>query len=57
MLLACDYFDYDTTWFRTTVPSDNNWVCDKEIYVANILAYSKIGELVGSIFFGWFGDV
>ncbi|XP_021181384.3 solute carrier family 22 member 21 [Helicoverpa armigera] len=53
----CNIYDYDRTWFETTVPSDNDWVCENEIYVANIFAYSKIGETVGSLFFGWFGDV
>ncbi|CAB3242378.1 unnamed protein product [Arctia plantaginis] len=54
---SCDVFDYDKTWFQTTVPSDNNWVCENEINVANILAYSRIAELIGSFFFGWFGDL
>ncbi|CAK1581801.1 unnamed protein product [Parnassius mnemosyne] len=53
---VCDTYDYDKTWYERTVPTENNWVCDKELYVANILASSKIGELVGSIAFGWYGD-
>lgn len=54
---GCDLYDYDKTWFETTVPSENNWVCENELFVPNILAYSRIGEIVGSLFFGWFGDV
>ncbi|CAH2086335.1 unnamed protein product [Euphydryas editha] len=54
---ACLEYTYDKTWFEKTVPSEYNWVCDKELYVANIIAYSKIGEVVGSFFFGWFSDV
>lgn len=57
MFLECDSYKYDTTWYGTTIPSEKGWVCDKEINVANIFAYSKIGEAFGSIFFGWFGDV
>ncbi|KPI91570.1 Solute carrier family 22 member 15 [Papilio xuthus] len=53
---ACDKYEYDKTWYEETVPTKNNWVCDKELYVANIFAASKIGELVGSMVFGWFGD-
>ncbi|KPJ06164.1 Solute carrier family 22 member 15 [Papilio machaon] len=53
---ACDKYEYDKTWYEETVPTKNNWVCDKELYVANIFAASKVGELVGSMVFGWFGD-
>ncbi|CAK1545307.1 unnamed protein product [Leptosia nina] len=53
----CNSYTYDTTWYGSTIPSEKNWVCDKEINIANIFAYSKIGEAFGSIFFGWFGDV
>ncbi|XP_047527913.1 solute carrier family 22 member 7 [Vanessa atalanta] len=55
--MACQEYTFDTTWYDTTVPSDYNWVCDKELNVANILAYSKVGDIIGSIFFGWFSDV
>jgi hypothetical protein len=54
---GCDSYVYDKTWYESTIPSSNNWVCDDEIYVANAFAYSKIGEVIGSIVFGWFGDV
>ncbi|KAF9421834.1 hypothetical protein HW555_002274, partial [Spodoptera exigua] len=53
----CEIFDYDRTWFESTIPSENNWVCSNEINVANIFAYSKIGEIIGSFVFGWYGDV
>ncbi|XP_075992841.1 organic cation transporter protein [Anticarsia gemmatalis] len=53
----CNIFEFDKTWFETTVPSDNNWVCENEINIANIYAYAQIGEMIGSFFFGWFGDV
>ncbi|KAJ0180604.1 hypothetical protein K1T71_004008 [Dendrolimus kikuchii] len=54
---ACNSYEYDTTWYSSTIPADNDWVCDKEIYVANVIAYSRMGEIAGSLFFGWFGDV
>ncbi|KAJ8725716.1 hypothetical protein PYW08_003899 [Mythimna loreyi] len=54
---ACSIYDYDKTWFETTIPSDNNWVCENELNVVNIFSYSKIGETVGSFVFGWLGDV
>ncbi|XP_049866906.1 solute carrier family 22 member 21 [Pectinophora gossypiella] len=52
----CVEFVYDKTWYESTVPSENNWVCSKELYVVNIFAYSMIGEIIGSLLFGWFGD-
>lgn len=52
----CQKYTYDKTWYESTVSSENNWVCDKELNVANIFAYMRIGELIGSIIFGWFGD-
>ncbi|XP_072942106.1 solute carrier family 22 member 1-like [Epargyreus clarus] len=53
---SCDEYEYDKTWYGSTVASEKDWVCDKEIYIPNILAYSKITELIGSMFFGWIGD-
>ncbi|KAI5636325.1 sugar transporter domain-containing protein [Phthorimaea operculella] len=52
----CSEYEYDKTWYETTVPSENNWVCDKELYVAKIFTYSAISELIGNIVAGWFGD-
>ncbi|KAL0870444.1 hypothetical protein ABMA27_005441 [Loxostege sticticalis] len=54
---ACDVYSYNKTWYKSTVPSENNWICDDELKVAHIFAYSKIGEAVGSVIFGWFGDI
>ncbi|XP_059057002.1 solute carrier family 22 member 3 isoform X2 [Achroia grisella] len=52
----CDDYDYDRTWYESTVASTNNWVCKDELNIANILAISKISEAIGSLGFGWFGD-
>ncbi|CAH0720964.1 unnamed protein product, partial [Brenthis ino] len=54
---ACDKFIYDKTWYEWTVSSEFNWICDKELNIVNILAYSKLGEIIGAFCFGWFGDV
>ncbi|KAI8434858.1 hypothetical protein MSG28_003349 [Choristoneura fumiferana] len=53
----CNDYDYDSTWYESSIPSDNDWVCNDELYVANVFAYSRVGEIAGSLFFGWFGDV
>ncbi|XP_028037924.1 solute carrier family 22 member 1 [Bombyx mandarina] len=52
----CQRYRYDNTWYKSTIPSENNWVCEKEYYVINILSHNKISETVGSLIFGWFGD-
>ncbi|XP_047988643.1 organic cation transporter protein [Leguminivora glycinivorella] len=54
---SCAKYTYDKTWYESTVPSDNNWVCDDEIYVANVFSISRFGEIAGALIFGWFGDV
>ncbi|CAH2086339.1 unnamed protein product [Euphydryas editha] len=54
---ACLEYTYDTTWYDKTVPSEYNWVCDKELHVVSIMISMKIAEVIGSIFFGWFSDV
>ncbi|KAL4705771.1 hypothetical protein ACJJTC_006552 [Scirpophaga incertulas] len=54
---GCKAYIYNKTWYESTIASVNNWVCDDEIYVANVFAYSRIGEAIGSILFGWFGDI
>ncbi|XP_072943903.1 solute carrier family 22 member 7-like isoform X1 [Epargyreus clarus] len=53
---SCSEYDYDNTWYDSTVSSEKDWVCDKEMYIIYILAYSKVTELIGSMFFGWMGD-
>ncbi|XP_037973751.2 organic cation transporter protein [Plutella xylostella] len=53
----CTSYSYDRTWYNSTIPSERDWVCDKEIYVANAIAYSRLGEVFGSLIFGWLGDI
>lgn len=54
--IQCQSFIYDKRWYENTAVTENNWVCDRELYVANVFAYTRIGEIVGSIALGWFGD-
>ncbi|CAG4911098.1 unnamed protein product [Colias eurytheme] len=55
--MECNSYTYDQTWYESTIASEKNWVCDKEINIANLFAFSKIGEAFGSVVFGWIGDV
>ncbi|XP_023722542.1 beta-alanine transporter isoform X2 [Cryptotermes secundus] len=54
---SCQYgWEYDRRWFSRTVPSQENWVCDKSLYVTNTFVATQIGEAVGTISFGHMSD-
>ncbi|XP_069687216.1 solute carrier family 22 member 21-like isoform X2 [Periplaneta americana] len=56
-VVNCQYgWEYDRRWFHKTVPSQENWVCDKSLYVTNTFVVTQIGEAVGTIFFGHMSD-
>jgi hypothetical protein len=53
----CQYgWEYDRRWFSRTAPSQENWVCDKSLYVTNTFVTTQIGEAVGTISFGHMSD-
>lgn len=53
----CQYgYEYDTTWYDSTLLSTQNWVCDKILYSANIIAAAKLGEVFGCLIMGYIGD-
>lgn len=49
-------WDYDQTWFTSTLPSENDWVCDQELNVATAYTAWFIGEIIGVIVLGQLGD-
>lgn len=49
-------YDYDKTWYKRTVVSDNDWICDKSLHLTNTFAFHRIGEIAGAFFFGQLGD-
>ncbi|XP_046383065.1 carcinine transporter [Ischnura elegans] len=56
-IIGCQYgWEYDKTWYLSTTPSDNDWVCENELRVTNIFMYSRIGDVVGAFVFGQLGD-
>ncbi|KAJ4432373.1 hypothetical protein ANN_20992 [Periplaneta americana] len=56
-IIDCQHgWEYDTTWYKMTVPTQEDWVCDKELYVANSLFAARAGEALGSLVFGHLGD-
>lgn len=57
IILECKYnYTYDKTWYIDTIPASQNWVCDKVLYTANILAAAKLGEVFGALLMGYLGD-
>ncbi|KAG8230554.1 hypothetical protein J437_LFUL010155 [Ladona fulva] len=56
-IVDCQHgWDYDKTWYTRTAPSDNDWVCDKGLYVTNTFMYARIGDVIGAFVFGQLGD-
>ncbi|XP_044742619.1 solute carrier family 22 member 5-like [Chrysoperla carnea] len=49
-------WEFDKTWYESTIVTDNDWVCDKEVYVTHSLVYSRVGEFIGTIVLGSLGD-
>ncbi|GLH06711.1 Uncharacterized protein GBIM_12174 [Gryllus bimaculatus] len=49
-------WEYDKTWYTLTAPSQENWVCNDSIYVSNVFAFSRAGDVLGSFVFGQLGD-
>ncbi|KAJ6641583.1 Carcinine transporter [Pseudolycoriella hygida] len=49
-------YDYDKTWYERTVVSDQDWICDKSLYQTNVFVWHRVGEVVGTFFFGQLGD-
>ncbi|KAK6631354.1 hypothetical protein RUM44_005880 [Polyplax serrata] len=54
----CMYgWDFDRQWYSETVPTQESWVCNREIYVSNTFAAGRIGEIIGTFLFGQLGDM
>ncbi|XP_026479557.1 carcinine transporter-like [Ctenocephalides felis] len=56
-IIPCQHgYEYDRTWYLSTAPSDQDWVCDRELYVTNTFAIGRAGEVIGTFIFGQLGD-
>lgn len=56
-LPGCQYgWTYDKQWYETTAVSQENWVCEKDMYQSNTFAMGRFGEVIGSLVVGQFGD-
>ncbi|XP_065721258.2 carcinine transporter [Drosophila suzukii] len=47
---------YDTTWYDSTIPTDHNWVCAKDLFVTNVFVVGRVTEVAGSFILGQMGD-
>ncbi|XP_055905497.1 carcinine transporter [Eupeodes corollae] len=53
----CPYgYSYDKTWYERTIPTQEHWVCDKDMYVTNTFVVSRVTEVIGSFVLGQMGD-
>lgn len=48
--------EYDKKWYERTAVSQEDWVCEKDLYQTNIFMFNRVGETVGTLFFGQLGD-
>lgn len=49
-------YAYDRTWYKETIPSQENWVCEKDLYMTNTFVVSRILEVLGAFVLGQLGD-
>ncbi|XP_016978582.1 carcinine transporter [Drosophila rhopaloa] len=47
---------YDRTWYDSTIPTDRNWVCAKDLFVTNVFVVGRVTEVAGSFILGQMGD-
>lgn len=56
--VGCQHgWEYDTKWYSVTAPTQEDWVCEREVYVPNTLLVARVGEVVGTLVFGQLGDL
>jgi len=49
-------WEYDTTDYDTTIPSEHNWVCDKIHYPTRCFTMGSFGAAAGTLVFGILAD-
>ena len=57
LFTACVHgYEYNKTWYERTTVSDQDWICEKALYQTNVFVWHRVGEVVGTFFFGQLGD-
>lgn len=55
---ACSHgYEYDHTYYQQTAVTQQDWVCDKDLYVTNTFVFNRLGEVVGTFIIGQMGDL
>lgn len=55
--ISCEFgYDYDKTWYKRTAVSDEDWICEKGLFLTNTFVFHRVGELLGTFIFGQLGD-
>ncbi|CAG7723791.1 unnamed protein product [Allacma fusca] len=56
-VVSCQYgWDYDRTYYQSTIATEFDWVCEKEDYATRAFTFSNIGNAVGGIILGHLAD-
>ncbi|XP_037954134.1 carcinine transporter-like [Teleopsis dalmanni] len=50
-------WSYDQTWYESTIPTQENWVCSKDLFVTNVFVVGRVTEVVGAFVLGQMGDI
>jgi len=53
---ACTAWEYDTSEFYDTAVTEENWVCEKQIYTADLYTLTTVGLLLGTFIFSAIAD-
>ncbi|KFB35671.1 AGAP004104-PA-like protein [Anopheles sinensis] len=54
---SCIYgYEYDRTYYDRTPVTEENWVCEKELYGTNVFAIVRVSEVCGTFILGQLGD-
>lgn len=56
IVVDCAVREYDKKWYQSTIVSQEDWVCSKDMYQTNTFALNRIGEVIGTFFLGQLGD-
>lgn len=53
---ACTAWEYDQTEFYDTAVTENNWVCDKAMWIADLYTLATVGLILGTFIFSAIAD-
>jgi hypothetical protein len=53
----CNFgWEYDKTDYESTIPSEFDWVCQRDHLATEVFTWTNVGSAVGTIIFGIFAD-